>query len=204
VLIVAPALVALAVEAATTLPEPPPEAPPPAPHRHGVVAEGSLGALAFGGQFRHVAPPAIWLHMQLGYEATKWITLFGEGELAFTDTSVAEDEANARAFPMFGFGGGLRATWTATERVALYVQGSIDAMKADVPRNALANLGYRNAESLAAAFGARVGVEWLQVDPHMGLGLAVGVRDATGFAKTVGSSDTGLMADAGLVIKYTF
>jgi hypothetical protein len=187
----------------STLPEAPLEAPPPPPRHKGLVAEASLGALGFMGEFRHVAPTAPWYHAQLGYELTRWLMLFGEGELAFTSTSEAQEESHSYSFPIFGFGGGLRVTVHPTERVAIYAQGSVDAMKADVPTGALVIVGFGNAESLKPAFAGRLGVEWYQVDRHMALGLAVGIRDATGFAM-VGATDTGLMADASAVIRYTF
>jgi hypothetical protein len=38
----------------------------------------------------------------------------------------------------------------------------------------------------------------------MAIGLAVGLRDATGFAQVGVASDAGLMADASAVIRYTF
>ena len=47
------------------------EAPPPRPRRKGLVLESTLGVLGFAGQFRHVAPPAYWLHAQLGYEVSR-------------------------------------------------------------------------------------------------------------------------------------
>ena len=189
----------------TTIPEAPLEAPPPLPHHKGLVTEGGLGGLAFMGEFRHVAPPAPWFHVQVGYEALKWLMLFGEGELAFTDTSEAEGPSATYGFPIFGFGGGARVTVHPTERFAVYVQGAIDAMKADVPTGALRLLGFKNAESLSPSFGGRLGLEWYQVDRHMALGAAFGIRDATGFAKvTSTTSDLGLMADASLVIRYTF
>ena len=189
---------------ASTLPEAPLEAPPPAPHHKGLVLESSLGALGFLGDFGHVAPTAPWYHGQLGYEVLPWLMFFGEGELAFTSTSISQDESHSYSFPIFGFGGGGRVTVHATPRVAFYLQGSIGVMEANVPTGALAVLGYRNAESLEPSFAARIGVEWYQIDRHLALGLAVGVRDATGFAKLGETSDTGLMADASLVIRYTF
>ncbi len=155
------------------------------------------------GQFRHVAPTAPWFHVQAGYEILDWLMLFAEGELAFTDTSEVEGPSQVYGFPIFGFGGGARVTVHATHRFAIYAQGTLDALKADVPNGALADLGYKNAESLGAAFGGRIGIEWYQVDRHMALGLSGGVRDATGFAKTVGS-DVGLLADASAAIRYTF
>ncbi len=180
------------------------EAPPPRPHHKGVVLESTLGVLGFGGQFRHVAPPAYWLHALLGYEITSWLMLFGEGELAFTETSESQDESHTMAFPLWGFGGGARATIHATPRVAFFGQGEIDGLAADVPHNALTILGYRNAETLAASFGARIGVQWYQVDRHLALTAQVGARDAVGFAKVAAGGDTPLMWDAALGLSYTF
>ena len=81
----------------TLLPEAPEEAPPPPPRRKGIVLDSSLGALGFLGEFRRVAPTAPWLHTSLGYELFKWLLLFGEADLAFTDTSVAQDASKVRA-----------------------------------------------------------------------------------------------------------
>ena len=120
------------------LAEAPPEAPPPLPRKKGLVLEGALGGMGFAGQFRHVAPTAYFLHMQLGYEFLKWLMVFGESELAYTDTSIASDPSKTRAFPIYGFGGGARATVHASDRVAFFLQGSLGAMKADVPSHALA------------------------------------------------------------------
>jgi hypothetical protein len=178
--------------------------PPPRPRRQGLVLEQTLGVLGFGGQFRHVAPPAVWTRAQLGYEVLRWLMLYGEAELAFTDTGVSQDESHTRAFPIWGFGGGVRATVHATDRVAAYGQFEAGALQADVPHDALTILGYRNAEALKLSVAARVGVEWYQMDRHLALFVAVGGRDATGFAKTIGSSDFPIMWDAGAGLRYTF
>jgi hypothetical protein len=77
-------------------------------------------------------------------------------------------------------------------------------MKADVPNNAFAILGYSGVERLGTSFGARVGLEWYQVDRHLALGIAGGLRDAAGFAKTTEPSDSGLMWDAAVTLRYTF
>jgi hypothetical protein len=180
------------------------EAPPPLPRKKGIVVESSLGALAFLGHFRQVAPTAPWFHVLAGYELFSWLLLFGEGELAFSDTSVAQDPSKTRAFPIFGFGGGARVTLHFTERVAMYAQGSLGAMKADIANNAFALLGYRNAESLGLSLTGRLGLEWYQLDRHLALGVAVGMRDATGFAKTGPGGDSPLMLDAAGVLRYTF
>jgi hypothetical protein len=188
---------------ASILPEAPPEAPPPPPRRKGLVLESGLGGLQFLGQFKHVSPLAPWAYTQLGFELFRWLMVYGYGELSFTDTSEAADETHARAFPMFGFGGGVRFTIHVTQRVALFAQGEAGAIQADVPRGALGILGYKSAESLGAAFGGRVGVEWYQVDRHMALGLGVGVRDLLGFQKSSGG-DTPLALDATAALRYTF
>lgn len=180
------------------------EAPPPRERHKGLVLESTLGALGFAGQFRHVAPPAFWLHTQLGYEFLNWLMLFGEGELAFTDSGESQDASRSMAFSIWGFGGGARATFHATERFAMFVQGQVDGLAANVPHNSLTVLGFRNAERLGASFGARVGAEWYQIDRHLALSAQIGARDAGGFAKVTSSSDAPIMWDAAMGMRYTF
>ena len=179
------------------------EAPPPRPRRKGLVLESSLGVLGFAGQFGHVAPPAFLMHAQVGYEVTDWLMFFGEGELAFTATSVEQDESQAFSFPIWGFGAGARATIHASERVAFFVQAQLDLMAADVPHDTLEILGFRNAETLNGSLGARVGIEWYQIDRHLALSVQGGARDATGFA-LVTANDFPLMWDTALAIRYVF
>jgi hypothetical protein len=181
-----------------------PEAPPPLPRKHGFVVESSLGALGFIGKFRHIAPPAWWLHTQVGYEPFRWMMVFLEGELAFTDTSITSDPTRTRAFPIFGFGGGLRFTARPTDRFSFYGQLSVLGMKADVPTNSFGILGFRDAESVNPALGGRLGVEWHQIDRHLALGLATGIRTATGFSRFSQASDTPLMWDGAATLRYTF
>jgi hypothetical protein len=192
-------------DTAVTAPEsPPPEAPPPRPYQKSVVLDTTLGAMAFLGEFGRVAPPGPWLHTQLGYELTKWFMLYGEADLAFTDTSNRQAPPNVRAFPLFGFGAGARFTLRFSERIGVYAQGGLGAMKADVATNALGILGFRDAESLALYLGTRLGLEWYQVDRHMALGLAAGIRTPQGFARAGLTNETALAIDAGLSIRYAF
>ena len=133
--------------------------------------------------------------------------VFGESELALTDTSEAQSESQSMAFPIFGFGGGLRGTLHITERVALFLQGDLGEMEAIVPQGSLAGLGFANAENFNLYFGGRIGVEWYQVDRHLALVAQGGFRDAQGFTKAqpfFPSSDTPLMWDAALGLRYTF
>jgi hypothetical protein len=191
-------------EVDTTLPTAPPEAPPPRPRKKGIVLESTAGAMGFAGQMRHVAPPGFWLHTQLGYEVTDWLMVFGEGELGFTDTSVSQDPSHSKAFPIWGFGGGLRATIHPTQRFAFFVQGEGGALTAFVPHGTLTILGYRNAESLQGQLGGRAGLEWYMVDRHLALVAQAGLRDALGFGKVVGGSDLPLMWDGAAGLRYTF
>jgi len=192
------------LETDTTLPTAPPEAPPPRPRRKGLVLESTAGAMGFAGQLRHVAPPGFWMHTQVGWEISDWLMGFGEAELGFTDTSVSQDPSHSKAFPIWGFGGGLRVTIHPTARFAFFVQGEGGALTAFVPHGTLTILGYRNAESLQGQVGGRVGVEWYMVDRHLALVAQGGLRDALGFAKVVGSSDLPLMWDAAVGLRYTF
>jgi hypothetical protein len=191
-------------EVDSTLPDAPPDAPPARPRKKGLVLESTAGVLGFAGAFRHVAPAGYWMHMQLGYELVRWLMVFADGELSFTDTGVSQDPTHLIAFPIYGFGAGLRATAHVTERLGLFVQGQGGELTAYVPQGALADLGYRNAESLDAEFCGRVGVEWYQVDRHLALTAQAGARDALGFAKVVGGSDLPLMWDGAVGLRYTF
>jgi len=169
-------------EADSTLPAAPPEAPPTRPRKKGLVLESTAGVLGFAGALRHVAPPGYWMHTQLGYE-------------------ILSQEI---AFPIYGFGAGLRATAHVSARFAVFVQGQGGALTAYVPHDALAVLGYRNAESLNGEFGGRLGVEWYQADRHFALTAQAGARDALGFAKGVGGPDLPLMWDGAAGLRYTF
>jgi len=186
------------------LQEAPLEAPPPPPRHKGFVVESRLGALTFLGDFKHLAPTAPWWHVDAGYELLKWLGVFAYGELSFTSTSQLETAANTIAFPIYGFGGSLRATVHATDRVAFFLEGNVGTMRADVPKGALADLGFANAERFGVVFGGRLGFEWYQVDRHLAFGLDVGVRDATGFAEQFIGTSPPLMIDASAAVRYTF
>jgi hypothetical protein len=193
---------------ASILPVAPLEAPPTPPHKTGLVLSGSMGALGFLGKFKGVAPPAVLLHLQLGYEIFRWLMPFISGELSFTDTSNqvqtnGSDPSKNRAFPIFGFGGGVRFTIPIGSRVGIFVQGDLGAMEADITKYALANLGFANAEKLGLYYGGKLGFEWYQIDRHMGLGVQGGARVLSGFARTVGN-DVALAWDGEATLRYTF
>lgn len=189
---------------ADEVPRPPPEAPPAAAYRRTLVLDTSLGAMVFLGELGKVAPPAPWLHTQVGGELLRWLMLFGEGELAFTDTSNKVKPPRTRTFPIFGFGGGARFTVRLTERVGVFTQASLGAMKADISKNALGVIGFRDVERLGVYGAGRMGVEWYQVDRHFGLGVQGGLRYAPSLARVGASGDTPLAVDAGLSLRYAF
>ena len=182
----------------------PAEAPPPLPYKKSLVIDSSIGGFVFLGKFGQTAPPLPWIRTQVGYEVFKWLMVFGEGELGFTDTSGSQAPPKTRAFPIFGFGGGARFTARFTDRFGVYLQGSVGAMKADIRARALEIIGYRDAESLGLYLGGRLGVEWYQLDRHFALGVNAGLRDALGFKRVGGASDTPLAFDAGASIRYAF
>jgi hypothetical protein len=180
------------------------EAPPVRPRHKGIVLASNLGILGFTGQFRHVAPPAYWLDAQLGFEVLRWLMVFGEAELAFTDTSESQDESHTIAVPMWGFGGGARGRLHATERVAFFLQGEVGLLTSIVPRGALTVLGFRDAESPNPQFGTRIGVEWYQVNRHFALTANLGGRIAQGFSRVLPAGDTPLLWDTSVGVRYTF
>jgi hypothetical protein len=185
------------------VPVAPAEAPPPPPYKKSLVIDSALGALAFLGKFGQTAPPAPWIRTQIGYEIFAPLMVFGEGELGFTDTSRSQEPPKTRAFPLFAFGGGARFTLRFTDRFGVYLQGSIGAMEADIRKGALEIIGFKNAESLGLYIGGRLGLEWYQLDRHFALGLTSGLRDATGFKRSIGA-DTPLAFDAGVSLRYAF
>jgi hypothetical protein len=188
----------------STLPTAPAEAPPPPPRHKGFVLEQSLGALGFAGKFGNLTGhPAIWLETQFGYEIFKWLMVFGCGEAAFTDTGTSVGSEQNRAFPILGFGGGVRFTIPFTARVGMFIQGAVGGDVAYVPSGELTNFGYANLENLGFWAGGRLGLEWFQVDQHLAIGLSGGARYIANIAYGIGS-DLPLAWDATFDLRYTF
>jgi hypothetical protein len=180
----------------------PPEAPPPPPRRKGVVLESSIGVLGHLGPMKNVSPTAPWFHIQLGYEPFKWLMVFAESDIAFSDTSYANPPPDPRAYVLYGFGGGLRFTLKPTDRVGVYLQGSIGAAR--VSEDVLGVYGYEDADTLNPYFGAQLGVEWYQVNPRYAIAMHGGIRDyPDGFARER-STESPLAWIGGLAIRYTF
>lgn len=191
--------------AVTPLAEPPLDAPPPAPRKkRGFVLDATAGVLGAIGALRNVAPPAPHFRVLFGYEPFSWLIVFVQGELAFTSTALAQDPPYTRAFPIYGFGAGVRGTIPLGDRLGVYLEPGFGAMAADVAYNALFILGFRDAEHLAPYFGGRVGLEWYQLDRHFALGVAGGARLATGFSRVGLTADTPALWEAQATLRYHF
>jgi len=151
------------------------EPPPPPPRRHGVVLEGSVGALGHLGNMRTVSPVAPWFRLQAGYELFDWLMLFGEGDVSVSSTSLANRPPDARSYALFGFGAGARLSLEAVSWLGFYAQG--DAGFASINQDVLATYGYPDADRLSPYAGGSLGIEWFQTNPHYGLSLSGGARD---------------------------
>ena len=151
-------------------------APPPLPPRqHGLVVEGSAGALGHLGNMREVSPVAPWFRLQVGYELFEWLMLLGEGDVAFSSTSFAQRPPDKRSYALFGFGAGARLSWQAFTAVGFHLQG--DAGFASINEDVLATYGYPDADRLRPFVGGSIGVDWFQLSPHYALSVTGGARD---------------------------
>jgi hypothetical protein len=178
------------------------EAPPPPPRHKGVVVESTIGAFGHIGPMRHVSPTAPWFRIQLGYEPFKFLMLFGEADLVLANTSYTHPPPPPRTYALYGFGGGLRGTLKLAERISIYGQASGGG--ASITEDVLSTYGYQNADALSFYYGAELGLEWYQVNPHLALALHGGIRDyPTNFAR-VRSNQEPLAWVSGIALRYTF
>ncbi len=179
-----------------------PEVPPPPPRSSGIVVESSVGALSHLGPLKNVSPTAPWFNLKVGWEPLSFLMLFGETDVAFSTTSFANPPPEPRSYALYGFGGGLRLTVRPTDRVGIYLQGSLGA--AEVSEDVLFNYGYRDADALALYWGGSLGVEWYQVNPHMALAAHGGVRNYDAGLKRDRSTEPALAIIGGASLRYAF
>jgi hypothetical protein len=151
---------------------------------------------------RFTSPVAPWFHLQLGYEPMRFLMVFAEGDLVLSNTSYAHPPPEPRTYALWGFGGGLRGTVKPSDRVGLYLQGSVGG--AEVTADVLGIYGYPNARSFNLYLAAELGVEWYQVSPHLALAVHGGVRDYTATFKRDFSSQPPLAWVSGVSLRYTF
>lgn len=151
------------------------EAPPPPPRKKGFVLESSIGVVGQIGRLKNIIPNAPWFGLRLGYEPLGWLMAFAESDLFVTSTSYAHPPPPPRSFAFWSFGGGLRVTVKPSDRVGLFLQGSLGAGKAT--DDVLQLYGYQHADELGLYESAELGVEWYQVNPHLALALHGGARN---------------------------
>jgi hypothetical protein len=151
------------------------EAPLLPPRRHGLVLEGSVGALGHLGDMRTVSPIAPWFRLQVGYEIFDWLMLLAQGDIALSSTSLARQPPDERGYALFAVGAGARLGWQPFTSVGFYLQG--DAGAASVDQDVLGTYGYPDADAFGPYAGASLGIEWFQTNPHYGLSISGGGRD---------------------------
>ena len=177
-------------------------APPPPPRHKGFVLESSIGAFGHLGEMKHISPIAPWFHLQFGYEPLRALLVFAEGDLVLSNTSYSHPPPPSRTYALWGFGVGLRGTVKASDRVGLYLQGSLGG--AEVNNDVLYSRGFQDADKFNLYLAGELGVEWYQVSPHLALTLHGGVRDYTATFKRQFSSQPPLAWVSGLALRYTF
>ncbi|MET0791442.1 MAG: hypothetical protein ABW061_07965 [Polyangiaceae bacterium] len=177
-------------------------APPPPPRHKGFVVESGIGAFGQIGEMKNISPVAPWFHLQFGYEPFKFLMVFAESDLMLSNTSYAHQPPPTRTYSLWGVGAGLRGTAKVSERVGLYLQGSVGG--AEVSTDVLYSYGYRNADQFNLYLAGELGVEWYQVSPHLALTLHGGVRDYTGTFKRDSSSQPPLAWVSAVGLRYTF
>jgi len=178
------------------------EAPPPPPRKKGFVIESSMGVLGQIGSLKHIIPNSPWFGLHVGYEPLRPLMVFAETDLFVTSTSYAHEPPPPRSFAFWNVGGGVRLTIKPSDRIGVYLQGSIGGGRAT--EDVLKLYGYRHADSLGFYQSAELGLEWYQVSPHLALVAHGGVRNyPRNFAR---DRDTGApmawLSSAGL--RYTF
>lgn len=178
------------------------EAPPPPPRRHGLNVEAGLGALTHLGPLAHVSPTSPWFHLQVGYEPFRWLMVFGETDLVFSNTSYAAQPPPSRTYRLYGFGPGLRFSLPFGEHFGGYLEGSAGLSR--ISDDLLAIYGYTQATSWELYFGGRLGLEWFAPNPHFAVALSGGTRIYQAGLRRERSSETALAMIGNLGIRYTF
>lgn len=177
------------------------EVPPPPPRHRGLVIEASPGVFFPMGSMRHIAPPSPWLQFDVGYELANWFMLLAHADLTIADTSYAAEPPPPRTYAQYGFGVGGRFQYQFTDYFAAHVQ--VELGLTDVTEDVLAVYGFDEADELSMFFGGRLGIEWLQVNPHTALVLHGTIRDYPSLER-INDSDAPLALIGALALRYAF
>lgn len=177
------------------------EVPPLPPRSRGWVLETGVGAVFQLGALRHVSPPSPWLGVHLGYEVAEWFMVLANADLTLADTSYAARPPEPRTYAHYAIGAGGRFQFRMASWLAAHAQ--LELGVSEVTEDVLEQYGYRQADSLNFHYGARVGLDWLQVNPHLALGLQGTLRNYSGLDRT-NNADTPLAAIGALTFRYAF
>lgn len=178
------------------------EPPPPPPRKHGFVLESSVGVLGHLGHMKNISPTAPWFGLRLGYEPLRWLMVFAEADLAIANTAYAHPPPPPRSYAFWNVGAGVRITIKPTDRFGIYVQGSLGGGRAT--EDVLELYGYQHAEELGFYQSAELGLEWYQINPHLGLALHGGIRNYPRALKRDRDSQPPLAWLGGVALRYTF
>jgi hypothetical protein len=178
------------------------EAPPPPPRKKGFVLESSIGVMGQAGHLKNITPAAPWFGIRFGYEPLRWLMVFGESDVWVASTSYAHPPPPPRSFAFWSFGAGFRITVKPSDRVGLYLQGSLGAGRAT--EDVLELYGYPHAEELGLYQSGELGVEWYQVNPHLALAAHGGARNYPRTLKRDRDSQPPVTWLSGLALRYTF
>ena len=178
------------------------DAPPAPPRKKGFVLESSVGVMGQLGHLKNIIPNAPWFGLRFGYEPLRWLMVFGESDLFVTSTSYAHPPPPPRSFAFWSVGAGLRLTLKPTDRVGVFLQGSVGVGRAT--DDVLELYGYQHAEELGLYESAELGVEWYQVSPHLALAAHGGVRQYPRTLKRELDSQPPMTWLSGAGLRYTF
>lgn len=178
-----------------------PMAPPLAPFKRGPMFEGTAGVYAPSGALARVSAPGPWLRLSVGWDFTRWLSVFGTFDGAFLATDRAPPPPGSRAYVLWGFGGGARVSIGVTDRVRIPLRVDVSAHEVD-DDGVLAVYGFDRARDLGLSYGGTTGLEWRAASRHFGLILEGGVRRDTAL-ESAWRGGGPLAIVAGLGIHYT-
>jgi hypothetical protein len=177
------------------------EAPPPPPRHRGVVLEASPGVYFPLGAMGHVSPPSPWLQIDVGYELSTWFMVLGHADLTMANTSYAAQPPPPRTFAQYGVGAAGRFQHQFTDWFAAHLQ--VEVGVSEVTEDVLHVYGFADADTLGPFYGARLGLEWLQVNPHTAVVLHGTLRDYPTLHRT-NDQDPTLSLIGALSLRYAF
>ena len=179
------------------------EAPLPAPREHGLVLESGLGFVSQIGSLKHITPTAPWFQVRLGYEVLSFLMPFLEADLAIATTAYATEPPPPRSYFHYGVGAGLRGTIPIGRIIGIFVQGSLGVAQVS-EQNVLSIYGFADADEPNLYYGAELGLEWYQVNPHLALAAHGGIRSYTAGLERDRGGEPPLAVVGSAALRYAF